>query len=162
MEAAELEPPLQLNERARWQPGSEHEVEMNEPKVTSDAAASQLRVLPGESWEDIFSPQPTIGSGQLAPGPEPTRGAREPRPREGSCKWCGLPIRWETTEKNRRPLPVDIEPSHDECCGNFVLVDRDGQRVARYVNDVQRIELIRLGTPVWVAHQATCTRRRAA
>jgi hypothetical protein len=111
---------------------------------------------------------PPDGQGAASHGPRPDHlpiasptslaKHRDGRPVEGRCRECGLPIRWARTAARNKAIPLDIEPSLDTCCGNFLLSQSN---VATYVPDMERVRLVRRGVPVFVAHFATCSKRRA-
>jgi hypothetical protein len=112
---------------------------------------SQLLELPGLLWEDIFAP-PAEAS------PAVVQSKSRTMPKQSACRYCGLPVRWEKTARNKKRVPLDLSPTDDPRQGNFVLVDG----LAEYVGDQRRLELIRSGVPVFRAHMSSCTRRRAA
>lgn len=72
-----------------------------------------------------------------------------PRP----CRLCGQPVRWITTAKNAKPLPLDAAPSE---AGHVFIQDRDGEPVAVVLSDEERAYARDFGMVLHVAHFATC------
>jgi len=74
------------------------------------------------------------------------------------CKPCARPIVWATTEKNRRPIPVDCRPAGGMAPNLVLYHDADGKLIARHAHP----EYIRIhvvpgnGLRTGVAHHATC------
>ena len=140
-----------------WPPDSQEKTELSRSNIPSRSATSQLRELPGETFEDIF------GARQLQLGEGQGRGSvprKKPAHKEGTCRSCGASVYWITTERNRKSLPLNPEPSEDVHRGNFLVVDIRGERLARWINDQKRAELISAGAVVWEAHFASCEARR--
>jgi hypothetical protein len=67
-----------------------------------------------------------------------------------TCRWCGMPIRWVTTERGRR-MCLDPEPTS---VGNVALVTTaDGLRARALAT----AELAEWRGPLWLPHMASCS-----
>lgn len=152
---------------------------MTEQKIAPTTAGSQLRVLPGSSWEHIFESgarEPSLNEGlrdaelfdeYIAPFSaivDEKKSARvESRiaRKESVCSRRGEPVFWSLTEKNRKRIPLNPTPSSDPRRGNFVAVNLpSGEHLLRYVTDAKRAEIIASGGVVWETHLASCPARR--
>lgn len=80
-----------------------------------------------------------------------------------SCRSCGAPIVWATSERERS-IPIDTKPRPD---GNIELVEEHDRLIARVLTDARRAELERqilaanrdgdtLPLNIYVTHFTTC------
>jgi hypothetical protein len=67
-----------------------------------------------------------------------------------ACRQCGAPLRWETTARNGKPIPLDADPTP---AGNVVM-DATGRAVV--LNDANRDAAVARGTTIYRAHFASC------
>jgi hypothetical protein len=68
-----------------------------------------------------------------------------------TCRHCGAPVRWVTTAKRGKPMPLDPEPNPE---GNVILRSTDGAAVVLDIPD--RDYAVELDETVWRAHFASC------
>lgn len=73
--------------------------------------------------------------------------------RHSTCRWCGAPIRWVTTERGRN-MCVDPQPAAG---GNVALIDTPTGPRAHVLTVAERKEWT---GQVWMPHSATCTHVR--